>query len=309
MIIDAHTHVYGRGLPEVHEKFVAGRLPSLGTDLDHEIEYFVSMMNRNGVDKILAYCNPNESVIEMIKPHKDRFIPFATLDMKQGSKAAQDLEYLVNSLGFKGIAEQTVASKHFYIDDFELLDPVYKKATDLGAVISWEMQNHFLFGASRQKFLGAERLQEVCYKYPDLKHLVCHMGGLASYRTSLSAFSGYKNVYMDISGMTTAAIWRHLTPIWGASAMARYGSYIDPSRSKSGKPSDYDKVVGAAMDDAVSVIREAANAMPDRIMFGTDGPFASRPELELEVCRRALGHDKQLLDHVLGENARSFLKV
>ncbi|MDG6922239.1 MAG: amidohydrolase family protein [Nitrososphaerota archaeon] len=309
MIIDSHTHFYGPGLPEVHAKFVSGRLPTIGTDLDHEVDYFVNMMNKNGVDKNLAYCNPNESTAEMIEPHKDRFVPFASVDMKQGKKAAEDLEYVVNSLGFKGIAEQTVASKHFFIDDFELLDPVYKKADDLGAIISWEMQNHFLFGASRQTFLGVERLQEVCFRYPNLKHLICHMGGFANYRTTLSAFSGYKNVYMDISGMTTSAIWRHLTPVWGASAMARYGSYVDPTRSKSGKPSDYEKVIAAATTDAIAAIREAANVIPDRIMFGTDGPFASRPELELEVCRKALGHDKELLAHVLGENARTFLNL
>ena len=44
-------------------------------------------------------------------------------------------------------------------------------------------------------------------------------------------------------------------------------------------------------------------------MFATDGPFASSQELEIDVCKMAVGHDKELLSHVLGENAKEFLKL
>lgn len=308
MIIDAHTHLYGRGLPEAHERFLSQRFPTLGIDIDHQVDFFLGMMKAAGVDKALAYCNPNESVAEMIRPHRDRFIPFASVDMKDPKKAVGDLEYVTDSLGFKGIAEQAVASKHYHIDDFDLLDRVYRKASDLGAIISWHMQESFLFGASRSKFSGVHRLQEVCFRYPDLKVLICHMGGLDNYRQTLSAFSGYKNAYMDLSGMVNSLFRRHLTPAWGSTAMSRHHDYIYPEHAKS-RPADHRQVMDAVKLEAAGIIREAANVIPDRIMFATDGPFASRQELELEVCSMALGHDKELLSHALGENARAFLNV
>ena len=40
-----------------------------------------------------------------------------------------------------------------------------------------------------------------------------------------------------------------------------------------------------AKTEAAVAIREAANALPDRIMMGTDGLFASRPEIESRFAR------------------------
>ena len=68
------------------------RLPQLGIDVDHEVEYYIKVMNRTGVDKVLVYCNPNESVAEMIKPHRDRFIPFATINLGDGKSAVPKLD-------------------------------------------------------------------------------------------------------------------------------------------------------------------------------------------------------------------------
>lgn len=309
MIIDTHVHVYGRGLEEAHQRFLTQRFPTLGIDFDHQVDYFQNMMSRTGVDKVLAYCNPNEPVANMLKPHRDKFIPYCTINFTDPKKAVADLEYAVGSLGYKGIAESVPASKHYHIDDFELLDPIYKKAVDLGTPVSWHLQESFLFGASRSKFSGVSRVQEVCVKYPQLKILICHIGGLDNYRNTLSGLSGYKNVYMDISGVTNAMFRRHLKPIWGATAFSRNHDYVHPEHAKNGKPADYETVMEQVKPAAAEVIREAANALPDRIMFATDGPFASSQELEMEVCKLALGHDKELLAHVLGENARSFLNV
>ncbi|MDG6904953.1 MAG: amidohydrolase family protein [Nitrososphaerota archaeon] len=309
MIIDTHVHIYGRGLAEAHQKFLASRFPTLGIDLDHQIDYLMNLMKKHNVDRILAHCNPNEAVAEMIKNHKDKIIPFASIEYKDSKKAVTDIEYCIKSLGFKGIAEQAVPSKHYFIDDFDLLDPVYKKASDLGIPVTWHLQESFLFGASRSKFSGVSRVQEVCFKYPQLKILICHLGGLDNYRNTLSGLSGYKNVYFDTSGVVNSMYRRFLTPVWGSNASSRTHDYTFPEHAKNGKPKDHSVIMESVKTESAKVLREAANAVPDRIMMATDGPFASNPELEIEVCKKALGHDSELLSHVLGENARTFLNV
>ncbi|MDG6905128.1 MAG: amidohydrolase [Nitrososphaerota archaeon] len=306
MIIDTHSHMYGKGVPETHDRYVS-RLPQLGIDIEHEVEFYIKLMNRTGVDKTLIYCNPNESVAEMIKGNRDRFVPFATINLGDGKAAAEQLERAVASLGYRGIAEQSPASNDYYIDDFDLLDPIYRKASDLGVPVSWHLQNSWLTGSSRIKFSGIERVQEVCVRYPDLKILLCHMGG--EYQKTMSACSGYKNVYMDLSGITGGQIRKNMAPVWGKTAMGRSFSYIHPEFAKEGKPKDYGQVMTKSKNESAEIIREIASVLPDRIMMGTDGLFASTPDIEIDVCKTALGHDKELLAHVLGDNARKFLNV
>ncbi|MDG6905247.1 MAG: amidohydrolase family protein [Nitrososphaerota archaeon] len=309
VVIDSHTHLWAGDSSGPEGKAINSRFSSVGGDVDHQLDFFFQMMKRSGVDKALVYCNKNDAAADMIRPYRDKLIPFASVDMKDPAKATTDLEYAVNSLGFKGINEQAVPNRHFYIDDFELLDPIYKKASDLGIAISWHLQDSFLGGASRSKFSGVSRMQEVCVKYPDLKILICHLGGLVNYRATLSGLSGYVNVYMDLSGLTNTFIWRNMTPTWGYNFMSRYHDYIFPEHSKNGKPADYEEVMRQSKAKAAKVVKEAANFIPDRIMFGTDAPFASRMELEKEVCEMAAGDDKKLLEHILGENAKTFLDL
>ena len=123
-----------------HAEFLNSKLEMVGSSLDGQVDFFLHMMDEAGVDKILTYANPTDSVAEMISGHRERFIPFAIIDLRK----PEELEYSVNSLGFKGVAEVAPAATHLYIDDFELLDPLYKKAIDLDVPISWPDLVHAL---------------------------------------------------------------------------------------------------------------------------------------------------------------------
>lgn len=300
--------MYGNDLPENRKKAVIPKLKGIGIDYENQLGFFLDMMDKSGVDKVLVHANPNEGVAEMIKPHSDRFALFANVTKPDSNKSADELEYYVNSLGFKGVFELLPAGQHFFINDFASMDPLYKKAADLDVPIAWHLNDTFNYWKSRIEFSGNRRLQEVCYKYPDLKHILCHIGGLENYRHSLSAFSGYQNLYIDLSGISTQFLYLSMSPKWDSPASDRFLSYVYPDRVES-PPDDHKVVMDSVMRETVKVFREAGNIIPNRIMFGTDTPFAARMEFEMEACRRAFGHDKDLLDHVLGETARGLLKV
>ena len=100
------------------------------------------------------------------------------------------------------------------------------------------------------KFSGVSRVQEVCFRYPELKILICHIGGLDNYRNTISGLSGYKKVYMDTSGVVNSMFRRFLTPVWGSNASSRSHDYAFPEYSKNGKPADYDKVMQSIKSEA-----------------------------------------------------------
>lgn len=208
----------------------------------------------------------------------------------------------------RGVAELSPAGRHFYIDDFDLLDPLYRKAIDLDVPISWHLKDSFIFGGSRSVFTGNQRLQEVCFKHPQLKHIICHLGNPDSYMLTLSAFAGYPNVYFDLSGIATSILSRYMVPRWGEGGRSRLTSYLYPDKVTD-PPSDYKEIFSKVKSSAINVLREASNIAQEKIMFGTDSPLSGREEFELEICKEAFGHDKELLQHVMGENARKLLRL
>jgi hypothetical protein len=307
MIIDMHTHIWGDNLPEWRLKSASPGWKHLGVSMDQQVEFHLKMMDKAGVDKSLVYGTPNETVANMIKDHRDRFIPFANFDVKDMKAQVGELVYCVNSLGFKGVYEQVPATNYIRIDDFEHMDPLYKKAIDLDIPISWHLQDSFAFGLSRLSFSGNERLQEVCYKYPELKHILCHVGGAENFEKSLTAFTGYQNVYTELSTISYFNLKRFMTP-WSDSRPWEHLSYLYPDLVTK-HPSDMKSVMETVKIESRKQFREAANFMRDRLMLGTDSPLAGNVGVEVEICKLAFGHDETLMNNVMGETARKLLNL
>jgi len=76
----------------------------------------------------------NDSMAEFCAKHKDRLIPCGTVPMQDGSEAAKELEYVVKTLGFKGVEILTSVGGR------ELSDPAFapfwKKAEELDALVA-----------------------------------------------------------------------------------------------------------------------------------------------------------------------------
>jgi aminocarboxymuconate-semialdehyde decarboxylase len=76
----------------------------------------------------------NDGVAEFVARHPDRFIPMGTVPMQDGNEAAKELEYVMNTLRFKGVEILTnVAGKELSDPAFT---PFWKKAEELGALVA-----------------------------------------------------------------------------------------------------------------------------------------------------------------------------
>jgi aminocarboxymuconate-semialdehyde decarboxylase len=76
----------------------------------------------------------NDGVAEFVAKHPDRFIPMGTVPMQDGNEAAKELEYVMNTLKFKGVEILTnVAGKEISDPAFA---PFWKRAEELGALVA-----------------------------------------------------------------------------------------------------------------------------------------------------------------------------
>ena len=221
-----HTHIWGDDLPEWRLKSASPGWKHLGVSSDQQVEFHLEMMDKAGVDKSLVYGTPNETVANMIRNHRDRFIPFANFDVKDMRAQVKELDYCVNSLGFKGVDQQVPATNYVRIDDFEHMDPLTRKRLictyqyhGIFKIIRIRVVQTFLF---RQRTVAGGLLQ-----YPELKHILCHVGGAENFEKSLTAFSGYQNVYTERSTISYFNIKRYMTP-WSDSRPWEHLSYLYP---------------------------------------------------------------------------------
>ena len=274
------------------------------------------MMDTAGVDKSIVYVDHNEDVHKMVESYADRFILFANLDLRNVDTAVSALNYCVTSLGFKGVGELFPTGAHFDMSDFSRLAPFFEKVIDLDVPVSWDLKEGArtnIVGGYRSIFNGLGKMQEICFKYPESKHIICHLGGLDNYPRTLSTLYYYKNVYFDMAELSSNLIWRFMTPTWNVDidVPRQHGlllSFLYPETFPY-HLRDHASVKQKVSENAINIFREAANVAPDRILFATDAPLVGRMEYERELYEKAFGHDRILLSHVLGENVKKVLGI
>lgn len=138
----------------------------------------------------------NEGIAEYTSRHKDRLIPCGTVPMQDGHEAAKELEYVVKTLGFKGVEILTS------VNGKELSDPAFapfwKKAEELDVLVALHpngftegqrLSKHYfnnIIGNPLETALALHYLifDGVLERHPNLKILAVHGGGY------LGAYSG-----------------------------------------------------------------------------------------------------------------------
>ncbi len=153
-----------------------------------------------------------------------------------------------------------------------------------------------------------ERLANVVHRYPELKHLIAHLGGHCpeGFEHWVIEFATSRpNVYIEASYAPRAAMIRRF-PLGTTPVAQRYLTeflYSD----------EWSPEVRAAWDEVreieVKLIRHAANACPERFLFATDAPLAISQEIAMELYDEALGSSSAIKDQVMGENARALFKL
>jgi predicted TIM-barrel fold metal-dependent hydrolase len=290
------------------------RLPEygLGPDRADEAGQRVALMNAAGIDQAIIVNNrsgpelgvftPNEALAGQLAGFPSRLFLLAGVTLRPTPDLAEVRDSVVR-LGARGF-KITPALSYVYPDDFDQLDPLYRHAIELDVPLMWHVGTMALPGA-RRVFTGIDRLSEVVYRYPELRHVIAHLGGHGPpgvERDVIEFAASRPNVYVDASYVFRAALLRHLSLATEPPARRYMRLIVD------GLSPALQDAVSAARAEHRAILQQAANMCPDRFLFGSDAPEALSMQLAVELYQDALG-SSELYARVMGENARQLFKL
>ena len=131
----------------------------------------------------------NEWLAQMVATHPDRFVAIGTVPMQDSARAVEELDHVVNDLGFKGVQ---ISSS---VDGTDLDDPrfipFFSRAQELGAVVlihpnGWDsgqrLDDFYLINVIGNPLDSTVALTRLIFSgrlatLPDLKLCVVHGGG------------------------------------------------------------------------------------------------------------------------------------
>ncbi len=196
MIFDAHTHFFP-------DKLKGKVLPKLSEVSGHEyfgdgtLEGTVKFQKDSGCRKFLALhiaTNPTQqSAVNdfAISSQCENILNFGSVN-HQSDNAVEELLRLYEA-GIKGIKLHPDYQDYF-VDD-ERMDEVYKTCEKLGLIIT--------FHAGRDPYSPnivhshPKDIKKVATKFPNLKIIAAHMGGMNMSAEVLEHLVGLSNVYFD----------------------------------------------------------------------------------------------------------------
>jgi hypothetical protein len=167
----------------------------------YDIEYLMSMMEKEGIDMIGAICGEFDYLGGIINkypgkviglPYFDRDDLFSSVDAEI---PAINVERCIKELGCKGVKIQPTYD-HYYPYD-ERLFPLYEKAIELDVPVAIHMGTTPLRFA-RTKYMLPHLLDEVAGRYPDMKIHLAHIGH-PWVEEGINLMLRHDNVYADIS--------------------------------------------------------------------------------------------------------------
>lgn len=316
MIIDTHTHTgcdwydYPRAWPGIGGNETYRRFPQSGADAsaDPTGEKTIKKMDELGIDKsillpldfnlvgrdryrvrsdllpVRSTEEINKRFADVQKAYPDRFLAFASLDLRMGEEGLALLNKAIVQWGMKGLKLHSTAG--YYLNDPQCY-PFYELAEELDIPLT--IHGGFEFPPCRAKFADPILIDDIACDFPELRIIVAHMGGHSHgpawhYRdTAISLACVHKNVYMDMGDMQCVYV-------------------RDPI-------------------DFYQSVRRALNWAPDKLLYGTDGPWLDavlsagdylnvlrNPDKSI-LEKAGVEFTKEEIDAVLGGNAVRALKL
>lgn len=315
MIIDAHYHIYPFNddwkLPPAAEAEQRARLKSVRIDPERQIESVLEQMDACGVDKLgvinswhdqsISLACPNDAFSRAVAPYRDRLFSWTGIRIRPEPDIAQ-LRRAIEDEGFTGL-KFIPTTQWFAPDDFALMAPVYETAIELGIPSIWHFGPGPFKMASRSTFGSLEQLNEVAYRYPELKVLIAHAGDLGreDLATSLTTFP---NVYIEASVVMHHMMTANMTPRYGKDASDRNKrEFLWPD-------GEWDDDVKAAWEKTKvqhhDMLWKIASRAPKKFLFASDGPYGARMSYCVDEYKRIFAHDAELLEDIFHRNAERF---
>jgi predicted TIM-barrel fold metal-dependent hydrolase len=195
MIVDADCHISPYPDP-----------PALTAD------GLVGLLDENGVDRALCWLKPpyrrdlkesNRTVHEAAEKYPERIIGFGWANPRLGLETALgDVDICLKEYGFAGV-KLNGAQEEYLIDDEEMVIPVVERIAELGGVLA------FHCGADAYEYTHPFRVAKVAARFPDLKILLAHMGGVGVpnlHRATIESAEQHPNMYLIASAAQSQAV-------------------------------------------------------------------------------------------------------
>ena len=138
----------------------------------------------------------NKWVFEQVSEYPDKLKALFAVDPRRGKLAIELVEKAVNEWDMKGVKFHPTAG--YYPDDPAFF-PFYEKCVELGVVL-FSHTSLFSVPLMEGKFADPVYLDSVAAKFPDLKIVMLHFGGLSWVSKCIEIMNARPNVYAEISG-------------------------------------------------------------------------------------------------------------
>lgn len=205
MIIDFHTHTFpDKVAPKAIGKLAA--IAGIEPFTDGTVGDTLASQERTGVD--ICVClniatNPgqehtiNNTAASICKEYPNRLIAFGSVH-PDSPDAMEELAH-IKELGIPGVKMHP--DYQGFMADEERLDPIYDRISELGLPLvlhaGWDCYSPNLIHCP------PERSASVARKFPKLKLVLAHFGGLKQWDQVLEHLAGLPNVYFDTAMAAT----------------------------------------------------------------------------------------------------------
>ncbi len=178
MIIDAHTHLFGRWLN------LRGIRP----------RDFVRIMDETGIDKACVYTlegffdarGCNDKLAALVKGFESRLFPFATVDPNMGDVAVKDLRRAVRKLGMRGL------KIHPWLQAFSLTNAYFLKVVEETIRLGIPIITH----NGSPPYACPTQVGNLAKKFPEATLILAEAGLKDLWLDAVAVGKKYPNVYL-----------------------------------------------------------------------------------------------------------------
>jgi predicted TIM-barrel fold metal-dependent hydrolase len=144
----------------------------------------------------------NQWVAKQAGEHPDKLVALCAVDPRRGERAIKLVEKAVKEWGMKGVKFHPTAG--FYPDDSAYF-PLYQKCVELDVPL-YSHTAALITAPLESKYADPIYLDSVAARFPDLKIVMLHFGGLNWTFKCAEIMTARSNMYSEISGHQVAAV-------------------------------------------------------------------------------------------------------
>lgn len=186
MIIDAHTHIFGRNLEGSAKKLLRS-------------------MDNAGIDKSAIFASfttgiNNESAIQISKKYSDRFFAVGYASPFKSNTLVEHVTKLLEEGKIRAL-KFYLGYEYYYPNDFALLSKYFKVLQETGfPAIFHTGDTYSADKKAKLKFAHPLAIDDVAVAFPKLKIIIAHLGNPWMMDAAAVVYKN-KNVFADISGL------------------------------------------------------------------------------------------------------------